>query len=359
MIKKDNFFNQKSFLPKFQQGRKIRYSSKYTGNVYDTKEEAIEDNRKYFNDPEYRYGIKGDKVQKPAEYDIPFIDSKKITLTNAGLATGAVLSTNILDTIANYATAVGLPIKTALGLAVKESTLGNPTDDKSIYNILNPMRRAIYKTLGTGQHINKGTDFPSRELINWYKDEFDPYQETIEYIRSKHMKNGLDREKFNDYLIKGERYADKQVKQYEEKYGNNNVLYNGFKHYKDHPNDYNPNQDNYSDLVNKRAEEIWGSPEIQEWYKQYLNSKKSGGILELLKKGSGIHIKKENKGKFTDYCGGKVTSECIAKGKSSSNPAIRKRATFADNARHFKHRSGGQIVQEFKLRKMLNDIINN
>ena len=64
-------------------------------------------------------------------------------------------------------------------------------------------------------------------------------------------------------------------------------------------------------------------------------------VLEFLKKGSGIHIKKENKGKFTDYCGGKVTSACIAKGKNSSDPAVRKRATFADNARHFKHRSGG------------------
>lgn len=67
--------------------------------------------------------------------------------------------------------------------------------------------------------------------------------------------------------------------------------------------------------------------------------------LQLLKNGSGIHIKKENKGKFTDYCGGKVTSECISKGKHSSNPAIRKRATFADNARHFKHRFGGEVLK--------------
>lgn len=65
--------------------------------------------------------------------------------------------------------------------------------------------------------------------------------------------------------------------------------------------------------------------------------------LQFLKNGSGIHIKKENRGKFTDYCGGKVTSECIAKGKKSSNPTIRKRATFADNARHFKHRLGGRV----------------
>lgn len=66
-------------------------------------------------------------------------------------------------------------------------------------------------------------------------------------------------------------------------------------------------------------------------------------IISSFKKGSKIHIKKENRGKFTDYCGGKVTSECIARGKSSPNPAIRKRATFAANARKWKHENGGTI----------------
>jgi hypothetical protein len=59
--------------------------------------------------------------------------------------------------------------------------------------------------------------------------------------------------------------------------------------------------------------------------------------MEYFKKGGGIYIKEKNKGKFTYYCGGKVTSKCIAKGKNSSNPAIRKRATFAANARKWKH----------------------
>ena len=58
-------------------------------------------------------------------------------------------------------------------------------------------------------------------------------------------------------------------------------------------------------------------------------------------KGGGIHIKKANRGKFTKYCGGKVTSECIARGKRSSDPAVRKRATFAQNVRKFKHAYGG------------------
>jgi len=57
----------------------------------------------------------------------------------------------------------------------------------------------------------------------------------------------------------------------------------------------------------------------------------------LLKAGGKIHIKKANKGKFTDYCGGKVTEACIQRGKNSSDPKIRRRATFADNARHWKH----------------------
>ena len=64
----------------------------------------------------------------------------------------------------------------------------------------------------------------------------------------------------------------------------------------------------------------------------FLYKRKLGG--KLIPKGKkGIHIKKENKGKFTEYCGGKVTNECIQKGKNSPDPKIRKRATFAGNVR--------------------------
>lgn len=66
--------------------------------------------------------------------------------------------------------------------------------------------------------------------------------------------------------------------------------------------------------------------------------------LNTFAKGGKIHIKKANRGKFTEYCGGKVTSECIAKGKRSSNPAVRKRATFAANARKWKHAFGGDLL---------------
>lgn len=78
----------------------------------------------------------------------------------------------------------------------------------------------------------------------------------------------------------------------------------------------------------------WSEECFQEVYPDRPFLFKRGGLLiNVDKKGSKIHIKKANRGKFTDYCGGKVTSECIARGKRSPDPKIRKRATFAANVR--------------------------
>jgi len=48
---------------------------------------------------------------------------------------------------------------------------------------------------------------------------------------------------------------------------------------------------------------------------------------------SGIKIKKKNRGKFTEYCGGNVTQDCINRAKHSGNKKLIKRAVFAENAR--------------------------
>ena len=69
----------------------------------------------------------------------------------------------------------------------------------------------------------------------------------------------------------------------------------------------------------------------------------------ILKKG-GIHIKKENIGSFTRYCGGNVTQECIERGKNSPSAAIRKKSVFADNARHWKHENGGILKAQGGLK---------
>lgn len=106
----------------------------------------------------------------------------------------------------------------------------------------------------------------------------------------------------------------------------------------------------------------------KELKKRGITSEKS--ISQILKRGgkmknskrmedggkSPIKIKKENKGKFTDYCGGKVTQECINRGKNSSNPTTRKRATFADNARKWKHQKGGKITSTNGLLERLRNL---
>ncbi len=80
--------------------------------------------------------------------------------------------------------------------------------------------------------------------------------------------------------------------------------------------------------------------EIQKLPLSNISYLKNGGkTVRLSKKGgkNKIHIKKENRGKFTEYCKGNVTSECISRGKNSPNPVIRKRATFAANVRKWNH----------------------
>jgi len=58
-------------------------------------------------------------------------------------------------------------------------------------------------------------------------------------------------------------------------------------------------------------------------------------------KKSGIHIKPENKGKFTAHCKnkgfGNVTTACIEEGLASKSAGVRKMANFARNARKWKH----------------------
>lgn len=77
--------------------------------------------------------------------------------------------------------------------------------------------------------------------------------------------------------------------------------------------------------------------------KYLLNSNKTSNlysyspVIESFKKGRKILIKKKNRGSFTRYCGGNVTEECIRKAKNSSDPKIRKKAIFAQNARSWNH----------------------
>lgn len=314
------------------------------------KPRLIQEIASYIRDPLSRFAYKSSHQPRYNEMTIPFIRNKKITLSNAGLSTGAVISENLLDSIAKYAKEEKLPIKTALGLAAKESTLGNPTDDKSIYKLIGAETAKFFKRGGGRQFINKeGNDIDARRLINYYKDTWNPYEEAIKIAKQRVLgsnssfyrpnawgdKNNpfyrremeiykRNKTAINKILTEGERYADrKAIDRYLSIYGN--VLQAAFRDYKNNPNNYNPGQSNYSDLVNKRGDELWGSPEIQNWYSRTMY-KRNGGT---------IHINPKNRGKFNALKRrtGKTTEQLT----HSKNPLTRKRAIFAQNAAKWKH----------------------
>ena len=75
--------------------------------------------------------------------------------------------------------------------------------------------------------------------------------------------------------------------------------------------------------------------------------------IPMLANGSGIHIKKENRGKFTETKRrtGKTTEELT----HSKNPLTRKRAIFAQNSRKFKHEDGGEVHKPNGHRSILDN----
>lgn len=90
------------------------------------------------------------------------------------------------------------------------------------------------------------------------------------------------------------------------------------------------------EFMKRRGERInnFNTQSEFQYANQYLNQ------ALYSENGGTINIKKENRGKFTQYCIAKgfesVTKECISEGKSSKNKLTKKRAVFADNARKFK-----------------------
>lgn len=256
-----------------------KYISKYTGRSWNTKEEAIRDNKEYLTNIHYRYSIKNGKFNKQypvKDYEIPYIPEKRITLHNAGLATGATFSENVLDSIYDNAERAGLPFKIALGLAIKESTLNNPT-----FNLENRAKISKEDAAFLRQHkeyLNlKGEKYknyteqhdgtrstPGSLLINYHAKDKNPYNASIMYAYRK--ANSFEKNK--QMLINGEAYADKQAKRILETTQPMSILEAGFRRYKENPKGYNPGQSNYTTLVEKRGNEAMNSPEIKSFIKR-------------------------------------------------------------------------------------------
>lgn len=197
------------------------------------------------------------------KYDriIPYLEDKDIVLTHPDKNKkfkdrGAAFSTNMLDSIAKYANAANLPLKSALGLVGQESTFG-----KGRYG--------------------KQMDNPAEYLIsNWAWSDQNPYNELLKIAQNKsylpHIdSNGneyweRDEKMYYEILSKGLRYADNQAKIRLENL--QHPLQHGFELYKS--GKYNLGDPRHTQMVEERGDMLMESPEIQKWMSEspYVNN---------------------------------------------------------------------------------------
>lgn len=253
------------------------YKSQATGKVFKTRQEAIAENNKYKTNLGYRRTINREREfeaakNKSSNERIPYIKEKEIKLSKAGKLTGTKLTTNQLDSIAKYANKVGLPIKTALGLVGQESAFGNYFGYANNAKFLNKYHKQ-------GEMNRDIFGIPTYNIVNYERLLPDKIPTLVDdnAINDKYSKRGIN--KFgNSAVINGDE-LDKLKVQYEAYPGLAKkrakfwkdikvpTLELAFKAYKDHPNLYNAGNPNQQNLVNNKANDVWGSPEIQKWYR--------------------------------------------------------------------------------------------
>lgn len=253
------------------------YKSQATGKVFKTRQEAIAENNKYKTNLGYRRTINREREfeaakNKSGNERIPYIKEKEIKLSKAGKLTGIKLTTNQLDSIAKYANKVGLPIKTALGLVGQESAFGNYFGYANNAKFLNEYHKQ-------GEMNRDIFGIPTYNIVNYERLLPNKIPTLVDdnAINDKYAKRGINKFGYSA-VINGDE-LDKLKVQHEAypglakkraKFWKNikvPTLELAFKAYKDHPNLYNAGNPNQQNLVNNKANDVWGSPEIQKWYR--------------------------------------------------------------------------------------------
>lgn len=253
------------------------YKSQATGKVFKTRQEAIAENNKYKTNLGYRRTINREREfeaakNKSGNERIPYIKEKEIKLSKAGKLTGIKLTTNQLDSIAKYANKVGLPIKTALGLVGQESAFGNYFGYANNAKFLNEYHKQ-------GEMNRDIFGIPTYNIVNYERLLPNKIPTLVDdnAINDKYAKRGINKfgysavingDELDKLKVQHEAYpglAKKRAKFWKDI--KVPTLELAFKAYKDHPNLYNAGNPNQQNLVNNKANDVWGSPEIQKWYR--------------------------------------------------------------------------------------------
>ena len=283
------------------------YKSQATDKVFKTRQEAIAENNKYKTNLGYRRTINREREfeaakNKSGNERIPYIKEKEIKLSKAGKLTGIKLTTNQLDSIAKYANNVGLPIKTALGLVGQESAFGNYFGYANNAKFLNEYHKQ-------GEMNRDIFGIPTYNIVNYERLLPNKIPTLVDdnAINDKYAKRGINKfgysavingDELDKLKVQHEAYpglAKKRAKFWKDI--KVPTLELAFKAYKDHPNLYNAGNPNQQNLVNNKANDVWGSPEIQKWYRTspYVKHRLGGrcklrnGGLTSKNKGSSKH----------------------------------------------------------------------
>lgn len=366
----------KKLIKKHETGTPIKYH--WQNNARKQKEKA--DRERYLNeDPvygEYQAGVSPDFKRKGL-----ISNNKIVRLTDDGIT---VVSSKLGNNKVISEIRQLLPDPVARENLYKILDPKNPlyfedTRDESINMRKNPkdtlenrLKKVaiIYKSFGNNGVVDTTNKDRQYLFIDGDREFVDPIKNTImarsnnpwnvdtavfqEIPHFKQMKNGI-----NILSLIGGDLPNKYGLSGYDTYGSaenqaHNVYARAFEDFI-----FNPKYKTGKDLSNLIK---YYSNESKKEYNQKIHQNTEhvtySGMPITFKSGSKIHIKKKNRGKFTEYCGGNVTQDCINRAKRSGNKTLIKRAVFAENARHFKHRSGGQIVQESKLNNIIWDYRN-
>ena len=220
----------------------------------------------------------------------------------------------LLDYIYDQAVKGGVDPKAAIALATNESNLGNSRVKDGKVGLFD----LFSYWAGTGAVI-----YPNAKVV-------DPFNNISKRVTNGEKLTVADKKKLEElYTLYGK--MAKSIHPYE----GNNVVADAVKYFNagKYPGNAAPQEriDAYNKLVMSRFDELMNDPRFQTWWAGKKHA--SGGK---------IHIKPENRGKFTALK--KRTGKSASWFKAHGTPAQKKMATFALNSRKWHHKENGGLL---------------
>lgn len=193
-------------------------------------------------------------------FSIPFVQDKKIKLTNSEHLNGSVLSENLLDSLYKYSTLTGVPLQDALGLPAQETTFGKyegfmgpGASDAIVYDIEKDGNYGSPdQLLNDHAYMSDSYYDPKAEAYRWFHRKYP--KESPEQLRLRVAK---ELETNSNY------YINEGIKRYNKTL---NPWLHAFEIYKS--GNYNTGDKNHTKDVRNAGKLVMQDPAIQKWAKE-------------------------------------------------------------------------------------------